>query len=459
MKVPIAYSKRTKKPIGISYEEYGMPYTEFVDERGEIKSIFEGEPKRKTPLPLTVNVKFLHETKLLRNPHILPFLPFFQDLPKSYVYRKPKPIENIEIERLIIGGGTSGIATLDSKSLLITRELFGDIIFDISPSPFLEKNEIIKRLKEKVKENEQRVLYGNYIGKFDEGILVELRDKFLLVNAKKVVVSTGARTLKPIFNGNWEPGIVSREFYLKKLGPEKNGKILVLGFNDLAAKTALNANNAIILAPKHIEFSFSPYFRELIEEKGIEIKRDYITEVKSTNQKIVVNTESNTYEVSLVVFSTLKQPRIEVTSSMGIPYTYEGHLYKPIKTNSGVDFTGGTLGIVDEYLSFLSGEALNNPDKLEEFKKLHYTEAQNNSLSESPYYYGSKGVVCECEEVYLEDIEYAKSLGMRDTEEVKRVTGLGTGKCQGKACVITSADYMKSPVLISFRTPIYPVRL
>jgi bacterioferritin-associated ferredoxin len=45
--------------------------------------------------------------------------------------------------------------------------------------------------------------------------------------------------------------------------------------------------------------------------------------------------------------------------------------------------------------------------------------------------------VCRCEDVTLGEIEHAIELGLRDVEEIKRYTGLGTGPCQGKECMST----------------------
>lgn len=47
-----------------------------------------------------------------------------------------------------------------------------------------------------------------------------------------------------------------------------------------------------------------------------------------------------------------------------------------------------------------------------------------------------KVIVCRCEDVTLHDIEQALALGYLDIEEVKRFTGLGTGPCQGKECLV-----------------------
>jgi sarcosine oxidase subunit beta len=48
----------------------------------------------------------------------------------------------------------------------------------------------------------------------------------------------------------------------------------------------------------------------------------------------------------------------------------------------------------------------------------------------------SKIVVCRCEDVTLVDLEQAIADGYLDIEEVKRFTGLGTGPCQGKECLV-----------------------
>ncbi len=44
--------------------------------------------------------------------------------------------------------------------------------------------------------------------------------------------------------------------------------------------------------------------------------------------------------------------------------------------------------------------------------------------------------LCRCEDVTLAEVEHACSLGLSDVEEIKRYTGLGTGPCQGKECIV-----------------------
>jgi sarcosine oxidase subunit beta len=51
----------------------------------------------------------------------------------------------------------------------------------------------------------------------------------------------------------------------------------------------------------------------------------------------------------------------------------------------------------------------------------------------------TKAIVCRCEDVTLADIEHTLAIGYRTVEEVKRYTGLGTGPCEGKECMLHAA--------------------
>jgi sarcosine oxidase subunit beta len=51
----------------------------------------------------------------------------------------------------------------------------------------------------------------------------------------------------------------------------------------------------------------------------------------------------------------------------------------------------------------------------------------------------TKVIVCRCEDVTLADVEHALAGGYRSVEELKRYTGLGTGPCQGKECMVHAA--------------------
>jgi bacterioferritin-associated ferredoxin len=48
----------------------------------------------------------------------------------------------------------------------------------------------------------------------------------------------------------------------------------------------------------------------------------------------------------------------------------------------------------------------------------------------------SKQILCHCEDVEIDELYSAIRQGYGDLETLKRYTGIGTGKCQGKCCFI-----------------------
>jgi len=81
--------------------------------------------------------------------------------------------------------------------------------------------------------------------------------------------------------------------------------------------------------------------------------------------------------------------------------------------------------------------------------------------------HGGKALVCACEDVTLHDLDDAVAHGFRDIESVKRYTGLGTGPCQGKSCLVTTMEHLTAHaglpeaarVPFTARTPLDPLRL
>ena len=56
----------------------------------------------------------------------------------------------------------------------------------------------------------------------------------------------------------------------------------------------------------------------------------------------------------------------------------------------------------------------------------------------------SKTIVCSCEDVALNEVYSAVRQGFTDIESLKRYTGIGTGKCQGKCCLIQTLRVLAS---------------
>jgi len=47
-----------------------------------------------------------------------------------------------------------------------------------------------------------------------------------------------------------------------------------------------------------------------------------------------------------------------------------------------------------------------------------------------------KTILCHCEDIEIEELYSALEQGYGDIETLKRFTGIGTGKCQGKCCFV-----------------------
>jgi bacterioferritin-associated ferredoxin len=47
-----------------------------------------------------------------------------------------------------------------------------------------------------------------------------------------------------------------------------------------------------------------------------------------------------------------------------------------------------------------------------------------------------KRILCHCEDIEIEELYSAIHQGYGDVETLKRYTGIGTGKCQGKCCFV-----------------------
>ena len=56
----------------------------------------------------------------------------------------------------------------------------------------------------------------------------------------------------------------------------------------------------------------------------------------------------------------------------------------------------------------------------------------------------TKVILCHCEDVEIDELYSAISQGYGDLETLKRYTGIGTGKCQGKCCFIQTLRVLAS---------------
>lgn len=79
-----------------------------------------------------------------------------------------------------------------------------------------------------------------------------------------------------------------------------------------------------------------------------------------------------------------------------------------------------------------------------------------------------KTIICFCEDVTLDELQSAIKQGYRDIESIKRYTGIATGPCQGKECLLSALKLLLDAEQISgrppadlptIRQPVIPVRI
>lgn len=475
MNLPVVLSKRHKRDRSIKDCEPGLPYTEVIIEgkRVDLCENIIGNKKRNM-VRISFSNDLLHSKILRRHPNIVKiYSKYLINLPTTISEEsKIENIENISVDNLIIGGDTSALGILselskNEKTVMISFKVLNNIEIEKALIPQIQKEKFLKTLKDIINENEGKILKGVLLGKFDEGIGFLAGNKILLIRPKRTFLATGGRYIPPIFKGNDTPGIISKNLYMKL--SEKFNHVIAIGNSDDAVKPLFNVKGKRILITNGVLF-FSKYYKELIDENGIEIIKIKNLEVKRKKDKIITIADWYHFYSDVIVYAVIKQPKIDHASNLGIYYTFNTyfHIYMPYHTIEGKSeedmyIAGGMRGISDEYTSFLSGKAAVNIRYIDElisnmkdytyiFEFYYNSDRRENP---SPYLYGEDGYVCECEDIKLNEIKSQLKRGFNKVEEIKRTTGLGTGECQGKFCTYMIGSLIRDNELITFRSPLY----
>ncbi len=56
-----------------------------------------------------------------------------------------------------------------------------------------------------------------------------------------------------------------------------------------------------------------------------------------------------------------------------------------------------------------------------------------------------KIILCSCEDITLDELHTALAQGYNEIESLKRFTGIATGKCQGKCCLVQTLRALETP--------------
>jgi sarcosine oxidase subunit alpha len=427
--------------------EKGLPYVNVVVKGKIEENCFPPEPRN--PGGIRFSSTIIH-SKGLRNQSVIEIISRISNLPDKVIDGVEYEVEKKDWKKVIVGAGISGLFSLDDKSVLIANNLQTNTLFD-------PMDPLINEVKSILKNKRDRIIEGDFLGKFSEGYAFRIGEKIVILQNPEIIFAVGGRYLPPLFEGNDLPGVISREMYLKFRGKYQN--ILVLGSGDDAIRTAVLSGSKRVLTPRGT-ILLSKRGREMQNEEGIEMDEVKSLKVSYSFGKLKARWDDGEALVDAVVFAPLKQPRLEGISNVGCTYRLVRGMgvYIPNHDENGWmecghRVVGGARGIDDPEISAKSvSEDVTEYLMDTPLRFYYHDEGEAN-----PYDYGLGGYACRCEDIMWNDVMEFVDKGFKSVEMLKRTSGICLGECQGKACSFVVGSLLGSTTLITFRSPLYPV--
>lgn len=425
--------------------EKGLPYVEAVEEGEVVENCF--PPRPIPPGGIQISSTLMH-SKLMRDSFLMERASRISNLPETVEKGWEYSIEKAKAEHVIIGAGVSGLTALKKEGgVLIASDTYTDALFD-------PLNPMKEKVKSILKEMGDKVVQGDFLGKFSEGYAFRIGNKIVVFENPKITFAVGGRYLPPRFKGNDLPGVISRNMYLRFR--ESYRDVLVLGSCDDAVRTAVVSGSTMLLTPRGTDLT-SPVGKEMADDHGINIHEVTSLRVSEKKGKLHAYWDDGEALVDAVVFAPVKQPRLEGISNVGCKYKFVPGIgaYIPEHDEEGYmecghRVVGGARGIDDPVLSEMSvGDSLRG--KVQGPLRFYY----EGGGDADPYNYGLGGYACTCEDVMWDDLSKFREFG--NVEMLKRASGICLGECQGKTCSFVVGSLIKSDGLITFRSPLYPI--
>jgi thioredoxin reductase len=203
--------------------------------------------------------------------------------------------EGASVDVLIVGGGIAGLSAADVLSsygvsvLIVESEdaLGGYLRGDASPSevdPARSAGEVVADLisnlsrRSNVKAlTRSTYLYGPIKGRY----LIRLPGGGVtLVRAKKLLLAVGGFDARPVFSGNWFPGVISSDYAMRMVRAAIRFRgVAVVGWNEwalrLAGLLASRYADRVVLVTKRRVDSTIPYY-DYAAEYGVEVVVDRV---------------------------------------------------------------------------------------------------------------------------------------------------------------------------------------
>ncbi|MCS7135724.1 MAG: FAD-dependent oxidoreductase [Nitrososphaerota archaeon] len=424
--------------------------------------------------------------------------------PEPVEYKIPHTVSTIveKADLVVVGGGVAGLsAAIEARKygLEVLQiddgvELGGEMLYDeLEPPGMSEPGCIfVRNLRKKALELGVKLLSKTtFIGFFEDAALAFSPYPIgngtpYIISAKTYVVATGAVDLPCIFANNDLPGIIDTSSALRMLnmhGVIPGKSVAILGATlrglRLAEHLKKHAVKVIVLDKSRGDSDKSDIMHGVKEIIAVGKDRVKALKVKRDGEELKLN-------VDCVVCAASTNPDIKVSAQAGAKITYIKELgfvtmHDPFMrtSKSGLFVAGGASGspygilhvvegriaglsaaielakrdaeaereaLAKEYRSLLQKFGISD-SKEKLFKSFETGIVPDEKIAEPPTLFCSgprrDAFICFCEDIRLWDLHRSVSVyGFKCLEKVKRSTGIGTARCQGRLCLVNSALYI-----------------
>ncbi len=294
----------------------------------------------------------------------------------------PSSLPKVRFDVVVVGSGVSGLSAALAAAKAGARVGVIDFSDSIggytgglwSPSevdPSKSSAELASGLHSRlISDGGVRVMASSeYILRLPDGsLLVRTPEGYLALEAKALVMASGGVDARPVFPGNWLPGIVSSD-YMLRLTSSYNihfKSVAVVGWNDWALRVAGQlaskyADRVVLIAKDGLAKGLR--YLDYASRYGVELVVDRVTSVKPGPEGLIVDFREYESIVADAIVSTIgPYPDIVTLAPLCRGFTYSETIKAIVprfaenhSCGEGVFVAGLAAGEVSEYASYHGG--------------------------------------------------------------------------------------------------------
>ncbi len=389
-------------------------------------------------------------------------------------------LEHMNVDVLVVGGGIAGLKAASAAAKSGASVLLVEAHRDLGGRQgFLERN-TIGRLLEDARDKGVRILPSTlYLGRFPEGYVLAEKPhrRLIVVEAHAMIYAGGSMDPIPLMGNNDLPGIISSDYALRILGYGYTPKRAVILASRLTAPWAFRIASIIIsrgasvaiISREPLRGAPTPSRAEVYDNVGV------ITAQGRCSVRGVKLSSGERIRGDMVVSALRRHPLIQPLLQLGAKPMYCRRSRTIVAQPPPGVFVVGEAGggcmdagdprSIGEHASEYArrGGGEQRPEGVDDVESVS-VEQVAEWLSGRV---GGMQFLCLCSDVTLQDLVETYRVGYESMEKIKRYSALGTGPCQGKACMTTAALILSkitgrsigSIGLFRQRTPIMPVEI